>query len=88
MLPRSLPPRKRIVTMRNEKEQPLPIDFDKDLELRCDAGYKLYSSLRQIIQHHAVESAITSWEIIGTLEVIKSDIMAQLSENSNNEDIF
>jgi predicted DNA-binding protein with PD1-like motif len=72
--------------MRDEKNQSLPSNFDKELELRCDAGYKLYSDIRKVVQHHAVESAITSWEIIGALETMKTDLISQLSATIDPED--
>lgn len=69
-----------------KKDFIVPNTFEKELEIRCDSGNKLFIELWTTTMRHMTESATTQWEILGCLDMLKSVFKQRfLSEQSNTE---
>lgn len=48
----------------------IPDNMDKELDIRCDAGQKLFNDLWSVLMRHTIEDHLTFWEVVGALDVI------------------
>lgn len=69
----------------------IPENMDKELDLRCDAGQKLFNDLWSVLMRHTLEDSLTFWEVLGALDVLsvvyKQRFLAERPENPEAQEL-
>lgn len=58
-----------------DEDQEVPDSMDADLEIAIDNSNAMFDDVATAIRRHMHESCVTTWQVIGALEVIKTKLI-------------